>query len=494
MSASRSSSLGSGNVDSSSLSSQTRAYSLSSSFHAVPARSLSSTNDEILFSPISSNPYEDDEENSNSLQLDQLPIVTTVTTESFLVERDPQPIANEYQRNSEIMYDPPATRSVYVSPSTVKKGHPTTLSLRDPLLPPTSPSSNSADNATIDDAPVKSQFSLHLVLVGVALVAAFVTNNITWVYVSDYAGETYAFALDQFTTFALLIPQVPFVLWSLKTGRIKLEEIRAVPLVVLFLMGSIDAVYDTLSSMGSPYTPGPIQTIMFQLPIPLTMLLSYMATGKRFKTGQYVGGFIILGGCILSVLPGVIDVMHGKSGADNMGQQIKAASVLITFISVIFYSCNVVYKEERALKKTIINVWFLSSVVSLINFTMSFVLIPLLWIPGMGNDTPSSTFPHFWAGIKCIMTGKSDMDPSARCGDLSWIMVVNIISNVLVNVLTLQLVRSGSALLLQIVSGVQFAVSDLGQCARAGCACNRKLTTTSVCHRSRSAICSSLPR
>jgi drug/metabolite transporter (DMT)-like permease len=358
------------------------------------------------------------------------------------------------------MYDPPSTRSVHVAPSSSEKRKgPTSQSFHDPLLPPTSPWTPSSDHALIDDASEKPRYSLQLILVGVALVAAFVSNNVTWVYVSDYAGETYAFALDQFTTGAVLIPQVPFVLWSLKTGRIGREEIRAVPSLVLMIIGSVDAVYDILSSMGSPYTPGPIQTIMFQLPIPLTMLLSYLATGKRFKTGQYVGGFVILSGCFLSVLPGIIDVMNGKGKGDNTGQQIKAASVLISFIAVLFYSCNSVYKEERALKSTIVNVWFLSSAISLINFIMSFIFVPLLWIPGMGNDTPSNTFPHLWAGWKCIVIGESDMDPNARCGDLKYIMIISIISNVSVNVLTLQLIRSGSAVLLQIVSGVQFVVS-----------------------------------
>lgn len=110
---------------------------------------------------------------------------------------------------------------------------------------------------------------------------------------------------------------------------------------------------------------------------------------------------------------------------------------------------------------SVVNVWFFSVVVSSINFLVSFLLIPLLWIPGMGTDTPRTTFPHLWGGVRCIFQGVSTEDPAAQCDRLWWITLLQVASNVAVNLLTLQLVRSGSALLLQVVSGVQLPLCNL---------------------------------
>lgn len=148
------------------------------------------------------------------------------------------------------------------------------------------------------------------------------------------------------------------------------------------------------------------------------------------------------------------------SGGSTTGTHIRPASVLITFTSVVFYSCYVVY-QERNLKSTVVDVWFMSVAVSSINFVLTFALVPLLWIPTMGTDGPANTFPHLWAGVRCVWEGVSTMDPAARCESLWWITCLDVCIGVVVNVLTLQLVRKGSALMLQAVSGVQLVVCNL---------------------------------
>jgi hypothetical protein len=66
-----------------------------------------------------------------------------------------------------------------------------------------------------------------------------------------------------------------------------------------------------------------------------------------------------------------------------------------------------------------------------------------------------------------MLTGVSTMDPLAQCGDMWWLLILFIVSNVLENVLVLQLTRSGSALLVQVVAGVQLPISNLFYASRA---------------------------
>jgi hypothetical protein len=57
-----------------------RPFTISSSYNTAPVSAPSRGNDANVFAPISSHSYQDDEE--KSLRLDQVPVVTTVTTES----------------------------------------------------------------------------------------------------------------------------------------------------------------------------------------------------------------------------------------------------------------------------------------------------------------------------------------------------------------------------------------------------------------------------
>lgn len=77
------------------------------------------------------------------------------------------------------------------------------------------------------------------------------------------------------------------------------------------------------------------------------MLICYLVQKRRFGNAQYLGGLIILAGAAVSVGPGLLDSIEGNPQPNsNEGAQLKAASVLIYGIGVIFYSCNVVYKES----------------------------------------------------------------------------------------------------------------------------------------------------
>lgn len=322
-----------------------------------------------------------------------------------------------------------------------------------------SPSSSSSSSSSFPPSPVQTRRDLViLAFVCVALIASWIFDNVAWIYLSDRMGQTYAFSLNLMMFVLCVAIQAPVLLYYVHTGAIPREEVTALPWTTLLLMAGVDSVYNTLLTLGSPHTPGPFQTILFQLPIPITMVAAYLIQRRRFRLGQYVGGLIILGGAILTVLPGIIDVLRGRQTSD--GTQTKPASVLVYVVSILFFSGNTLYKES-VLKRTKVHVWALSISLSAISFCCTFLLIPALWIPGVGVDTPSSTFPHIAAGIRCVFTGRSTMDPEAQCETIWWLMLVNAFSIIVVNFLALVMLRRGSALLMQAASGVQLPLCNL---------------------------------
>lgn len=102
---------------------------------------------------------------------------------------------------------------------------------------------------------VRTQDYFQLGLIASALVAAWVFNNVSWIYLSDRAGQTYAFFLDQWTSLLVILMQLPIFLYQwLIAKTIPREELTAIPFLALLLMGSVDAVYDCFVTVGSPYT------------------------------------------------------------------------------------------------------------------------------------------------------------------------------------------------------------------------------------------------
>ncbi len=64
------------------------------------------------------------------------------------------------------------------------------------------------------------------------------------------------------------------VLYRIYTGKVT-PEMRAFPLKTMATIGLFDSFYGLLTTMGSVYTPGVYQTLLFSIPIPVCMV-SYL--------------------------------------------------------------------------------------------------------------------------------------------------------------------------------------------------------------------------
>lgn len=127
----------------------------------------------------------------------------------------------------------------------------TNNSLLTPLIHSYSRTATPAD-ADASPPPTVAPPSLPLLIaLACALILSWIFNNVSWVYLSDRAGETYAFAVDQLTSLLLIAMQAPYVLWAVYSGHIPRSQVTALPIKVLLLMGTIDGIYDVLVTMVS---------------------------------------------------------------------------------------------------------------------------------------------------------------------------------------------------------------------------------------------------
>lgn len=362
--------------------------------------------------------------------------------------------------------------------------------------------------AASDDAPTPVHASV-LLLSSLGLLLCWVANNILWIYVSDYFGVPYAFYQNQSTAVIYLLICLPLVAWRWKRGMIPPEARAALPRRVTLIMGACDAVYNLLTSLASPRMSGPMQNLIFQLPVPLAMLMLKLAWPKghersSFSRGEYLGATVIVVGAVVSILPQLMQSPDADSDdstpstdddsvpvADNNAisllvygrcparagspgstsllehSRISLQSRCVCFclfavIGVCFYTAGSVYKESALKEHSYIDCSYVSLIENIWALLLGFVLVPMIWLPGVGTDEPSNTWVHFKGGAQCMFNRSAGAsNPSAQCENILWICCVWIVSNVGVNVLGLIVVRSGNALIYNLSSSVQLPITNL---------------------------------
>merc|ERR1719499_552758 len=103
------------------------------------------------------------------------------------------------------------------------------------------------------------------------------------------------------------------------------------------------------------------------------------------------------------------------------------------------------YKEAN-FKEQELDVWYLTQWVSIIQFFVSFLFMPLLCLPGFGSaeGTPLQDLPRqFWGGWQCCMHEAKECVGKPTL----WLLVGYCGINVLYNTLGLYLVKVASALM-----------------------------------------------
>lgn len=212
------------------------------------------------------------------------------------------------------------------------------------------------------------------------------------------------------------------------------------------VMGVIDSGAGLLMVFGGNHTPGPLQSLLYQASIPLTMFTTVIFLRKRYKIIQYSGAFIILVGVIVSLLPALTGV--SESLADLIWNIVFLSSIVPTALSSVF--------KEYCFRKQPIDIWELSAWVTLFQTIAGFILAPITAIPsGLSVlDLPA----NMWDGCKCLV-GVNSLPTDACAG--SWIYVSGyMLVNLLFNVFILIVLKRGSATLVYISSAVRLPLAN----------------------------------
>jgi len=240
---------------------------------------------------------------------------------------------------------------------------------------------------------------------------------------------------------------------------------------VYAFMGLLDGLYNILTTMASPRVSGPFQNLLFQLPVPISMIVCAIAWRKRYSRGEMGGAMLIVAGACISILPSLIhpgDDASTEDDGDGEAQQDNPASAVIVYtIGVTFWALCSVYKEYALKRAPGVDYWYMSLLENWWTFLFGFLFMPLLWLPGVSVDTPTNTWPHFIDGARCLFTGVDVASHAAshatktQCEPLSWIFVLFVLSQVAVAVLGLAVCRLGDSVVFTLINSLQLPITIL---------------------------------
>lgn len=219
-------------------------------------------------------------------------------------------------------------------------------------------------------------------------------------------------------------------------------EMRQIPHYKFLIMGTLDALGGFLAAMGAVHTSGPLQQLLNQTLIPITMFFSWSMLGRGSSTFQVLGAFIIMVGAWVVLLP---SSTAPDANAPVVEDKLSFLSNMLYIASNIPIALSCVYKE-KGFAHMHVHVIYLTQMVSIYQLLVGFVLGLLQVFPGVGTVEGSSIAEitnQFISGVKCYLF----MDAQCREDYTFFLLTGYCVLNFVFNTTGLYLVKHDSAVL-----------------------------------------------
>ena len=318
---------------------------------------------------------------------------------------------------------------------------------------------------TPSSSPTRSVLSAssHPVRLAVYLllsVVVAVANAITWkrtlnrFRATDGSAANLEFFVTQWTILLYVLLAAVILTYRWLYTPLITDEQKAYPQRKFALMGLMDAVAGLCSSLGGAFTSGQTQVILNQFNIPVTMLLSRYFLASRYTLAQYIGAGLIVAGSLLAAAP-------STGGSDGAGSSTTLwYGSLIVLLSCLPNSCSNCYKEHN-FKVDGLDVYYLTTFVSVWQVLLGFVFCPILSLPGLGGLSLSDIPHNFAAGWSCFVGEYVEGFDCHLSPPPSAMLLLYVAVNFVLNVLLLLITKHGSALLLVIASAISMPFTNL---------------------------------
>jgi len=276
--------------------------------------------------------------------------------------------------------------------------------------------------------------------------------------------RNYGFFLNQLTNYGYIPIFGGVVLYEMLFTKFITKEMRLFPWWKFFIMGALDAVCGYFVVIGGLYTSGPMQQLLNQAIIPVTMIGAYFVLKERYSLIQIGGALLIVGGVVLSLVPSL-----KSDNSDNI-----FFWNMFYLLQIIPFAASNVYKDI-AFKAVDMDVWYLQfwdvfwqSVIGTLLFPINTIIPPPSQIKW--GEIPSS----MRNGASCLLGHNLITPENSQCGHDSpihqmcddcqhaWILIIVYMAvNVAYNVFILLVIKYGSATILSIAQTVRLPLTNI---------------------------------
>jgi len=299
-------------------------------------------------------------------------------------------------------------------------------------------------------------FDTLLIVALVAMILVSTVDSILYTRLS-YKMVNYEWFLSQVvTTTGFCLISWTVVLYRLWKKMIPTEVLKYSHLWFFFI-AILDAVSALLSTLPTPYIPGPLLVVIGKLSIPCTMICSYVLLGIRYRPTHYLGALFIGIGVIISVYPKLGD----KDTFDS-----NIFWLLMFMSSGIPTAFSNVYKE-KILKSGSgkMDIWYFNSCVAIYQLVVGFALAWTVFLPfpPPAKSISPSHFPEYLLDATRCFLGYIHSTTGDETCSFSWLIFLFFIGfNIAFNVLIFYVMQKGSATLAVIASTTTLALTSLG--------------------------------
>jgi len=304
--------------------------------------------------------------------------------------------------------------------------------------------------------------ALTVLLYAALYVLAGVINSIFLKKVMN-SFQNYGFYLNQLTNYGFVPIFGVVVLYQVLFTKQITKEQKAFPWYKFLIMGGIDALNGYFVVIGGIHTTGPMQQLLTQVIIPVTMVGSYIFLKERYSAVQLGGAILITAGVVVSLYP----TLHGKGTTGN-----------VPFFNIFFlcqaipFAAGNLYKDI-AFKAVDMDVWYLQfwdvfwqSLIGTLLFPINFVL------PQGARIAPTEIFTDMKNGALCTIGHDVYVPPDCSpvtlnatyaCDDCTnaWVLLIIYMAiNMLYNVFILLVIKHGSATILAIAQTIRLPLAS----------------------------------
>ena len=255
------------------------------------------------------------------------------------------------------------------------------------------------------------------------------------------------------------------------------KEQQAIPKYKFAIMGAYDSLSSLLAVLATNYIKSStLMVLVQQSAIPISMVVSKITLNATYTVAQYSGAIVVMLG-IISVLvpkffpPVVIPGMESDAAAAaaaadaasemDLGQLCWLGVLVISTVPSVLSS---VYKE-KALGEVDVDVNYLNGWVAVFQFSLA---IPLCLPTAQLQNVPLDAIPaNLYGGFKCWMGTDTVTEnynpygaPLDNCQNAPIYMTMYIIFNILFNIMTVVILKYGSANILWLASTMIVPLSN----------------------------------